>query len=360
MLIDMTTPPKHPRLRQFVQNALLFAIVSFVCLLLLELAVRRMMPFFRPEGQIGFVRGTNGLGLGPANKTIRQATPKQDYDLNIHFNQYGFRDNRDVRTASEADWFAVGDSMTFGWGVEDNQRFSSVLEQKLAASGSAARVFNIAVPDNIIGYQRLVRYAEDCGGRVNHLIVGVCMENDLSDYTDGKSAWDLQPNPARRQTFGKEKIRGWLRRSALYNAISFGLQRSPPVRRFFEKIGLSRDVVQLSGKNEWNEAALRSSRDELVKLVRGRHALVLIIPARRLWQGDNIEVEQRVHDTFIGLLREANLQVVDLRPAQEKTGKPLSHYFTTDPHWNARGHALAAQELLTAVASEPQSERSSK
>jgi hypothetical protein len=33
----------------------------------------------------------------------------------------------------------------------------------------------------------------------------------------------------------------------------------------------------------------------------------------------------------------------------EATGDPLGCYFKTDPHWNARGHALAGRELFKAI-----------
>ena len=94
---------------------------------------------------------------------------------------------------------------------------------------------------------------------------------------------------------------------------------------------------------------MNTSRDELVKLVAGRDALVLIIPSRNLWHGDYIATEQRVHEAFIRMLREAGLTVVDARPLLEASGDPLGCYFKTDPHWNARGHAIAGRELFKAI-----------
>jgi hypothetical protein len=115
-------------------------------------------------------------------------------------------------------------------------------------------------------------------------------------------------------------------------------------------MGISRNIDELSGKNEWNETVLKSSRDELLKVVSGRDALVLIIPARRLWHGDNMEMEKRVHEAFVRMLREAGLTVLDLKPMLEEGGEPLRHYFKTDPHWNASGHAVAARELFKTIA----------
>ena len=79
------------------------------------------------------------------------------------------------------------------------------------------------------------------------------------------------------------------------------------------------------------------------------------ILARLLWAGDNRDTERRMHDAFISELQKAGLRVVDMKPVLEKTGDPLACYFQSDPHWNARGHALAAQELFQALQSSPAS-----
>lgn len=344
------------RLGNLARNLLLFAAVSLLCLLLTEGVVRLLFPFYHPDSQIGFVPNTNGIVLGPVNKSTRQATPKGDFDVTSQFNQDGFRDAKDFRSAGPADWFALGDSFTMGWGVAEEERFSNRLEKALAGSHSASRVFNIAIPDNIIGYQRLLKYAESRGAKVNHLVVGICMENDLQNYSAGESAWDgmlkkeRSPAAPSARASAKETVRAWFKEHcASYNALSFGIQRSEKLRRFFEKIGVSRNVDQLSGRNEWDEKAIESSAAELVKLLAGRDSRVLIIPARRLWAGDSRETELRVHEAFIGLLKRHDLQVVDMKPALEKTGEPLAHYFKNDAHWNSRGHALAAQILFQSL-----------
>ena len=231
--------------------------------------------------------------------------------------------------------------------MEEEERFSNRLEQAFNTNGIQARVFNIAIPDNLIGYGRLLHYAEGRGAKVSRLIVGLCMENDLRDYGDGKGAWDFAGLSASSR---KEAVRGWLKEhSALYIAASFGFQKFPLTRGLVHKMGIGHSIDELTGHNEWNETVLKTSRDELVKLVAGREAVILIIPSRNLWYGHYIQTEKRVHETFIRILRDAGLNVLDLKPNLEASGDPLNCYFKTDPHWNARGHAIAGRELFKAV-----------
>ena len=351
MTQDATGPEPRPerasRLRSAAAKVLLLAVTLLVGLVLLELAVRWRFPYFSPAAQVPFRLVTNGLAVGPAGQVVRMATPKGDYNSVLRFNEDGLRDGKRLTEATEADWFALGDSYTMGWGVEEDERFSNQLEQEFKTHNLPARVFNIAIPDNFIGYGRLLRYAESRGARIRKLVVGVCMENDLRDYRDGAVAWDLMGLPAATR---KEGIRRWIKEHcALYIALSFELQRFGPTRRVLHKLGIARSIDELTGHNDWNETVLQTSRDQLVKLVAGREALVLIIPSRNLWYGAHTPTEQRVHEAFVRMLRESGVNVLDVRPEMEATGDPLNCYFKTDPHWNARGHALAGRELFKAI-----------
>jgi len=358
---ETTARPAGSNTRRPGAKLLLLLVSLSVCLLLLELAARVFLPWANPKAQIPFHRAPGGIALGPPGQTVRQATPKGDYDIFVHFNEDGFRDAKNLREATEADWFALGDSYTLGWGVLEAERFSNVLEQGFKTNGpalSGTRVFNVAIPDNLIGYQRLLKYAESRVPHrgIRHLVVGVCMENDLWDYREGRSTWDIPSGTdgagAAADGAGAKHVtaRQWFKNhSALYIAASFELQKIPFLRRWLERSGIAREVEQLAGRNEWNETILTSSRDEVVKLVAGRDAFVVLVPSRLLWHGQNQQTELRVHEAFVRLLREAGVRVVDPKEALEKQGAPLDCYFKTDPHWNARGHAIAAQELFKAI-----------
>lgn len=348
-----TPAPGRPRRGGWLVGLALLTVSSVACVLLLEFAVRLCFPFFSPKTQIPFRLNPEGVPLGHAGETVRQATPKGDYDTIVHFNVHGFRDTKDLRNATETNWFALGDSFTMGWGVDEEQRYSNQLERMLKTNNLSSSIYNIAIPENILGYAKLLRYAQSRGAKIRRLVVGICMENDLRDYQDGRCDWDPVVAQSQGQRISKkELLRSWLRRhSAFYTAISFSVQRSAACRKVLEQIGVARDVEHLTGANSGDETVLVSSRDQVAKLVTGYDALVLIIPSRRLWHGSNMETERRVHERFVALLREKGLTVVDPKPAFERGGKPLDYYFATDPHWNPQGHLVAAEELFRAIKS---------
>jgi hypothetical protein len=336
-------------LKEWAGKVALLLVASAICLVFLEVAVRWLFPYFDPHARLQMGLATNGVALGPPMKSTRLAQPRGEFDTLIRWNEDGFRDTRTLREATSEDWIALGDSFTMGWGVQAQERFSNFFEDGLQRLGQSARVFNVATPENFIGYRRMLKYAESRGAIVDHLIVGVCMENDLRDYSDGKTAGEMVPGDSGAQDSHPKWIRNWCKRhTALYPAISFALQRSPFIARQLERTGIVRGVDEINARAVLGDNILKSSRDELLKVVARHDAVILIIPSRRLWHGDNKATEQRMHEEFVRLLREANLNVVDMAPTMEKRGDPLAFYFTTDPHWNARGHALAAELLLEA------------
>lgn len=333
-------PPRRGRL--WLIRLLLVLISTAIMLLVLEVGIRLALPYFDPAKQIPFHRNEQGLGLGQPNTEYWVRTPKGDYSVTVRFNRYGLRDPKDLAHSTADDLFAVGDSFTFGWGLPDGQRFSDLLEAKLGRP-----VYNIAIPGDLLDDALLTHYAEQKGAHPRKLIIGVCMENDLLDYPALRAAKPLPaPLPSR-----KERTREYLKsHSAIYLALATTLQGNFG-SELFEKLGLARNIDELTRRNIYSETVLLASRDALLEVAKGREPLVLLIPSRRLWSGDNTEVESQIHERFAALLREAGLPVVDMRPVFEAAGPPLKYYFQTDPHWNAEGHRLAAEELAKALQS---------
>ena len=330
--------PRNHRLGRAAARLLLLATSVVGALLLAEAAVRLFLPQYHPAFQSLLIRNGEGVTLGLPG-SHRLSTPKGDFDTVVTFNPDGLRDSKRLADATVNDWFVLGDSYVLGWGVAESERFSSLLESQIGRP-----VFNLGIPEDLLGYERLLHYAEAKGAPVRRLILAVCMENDLWDYSSpvpSEQVFAEHMNPGLR---GQTRL--WLKQhSALYLASSYSIQRFPAARGFLERFGLARNVDQLTHKNKIGEGELHSSCGQLLKLAAHRDCVVLIIPSRALWAGADTAQEQRIHHRFVQRLREARLPVVDLKSRFEQSGNPLGYYFTSDAHWNRQGHKAAAAAL---------------
>src|SRR6476469_1532678 len=109
-------------------NALLLLISITVALGILEIAVRLILPTYDPSGRVRFVRLSDGTPIGLPDRVLRQVKNTGDYDVEVRFNSWGFRDDKPLTSAVSDDLFVVGDSFAFGWGVDTRDRFSDRLQ----------------------------------------------------------------------------------------------------------------------------------------------------------------------------------------------------------------------------------------
>ncbi len=335
--------PDSAKKRRRLWAAGFLTVSSALAFLLLEFLVRVFLPHYHPARQIMFRQLEDGTPTGLPGQTVRQRTPKGDYDLPVTFNRHGFRDDEDLAESGPEDWFVLGDSFSMGWGLPKEERYSDLLAAELDA-----RVFNIAIPTDFAGYRLLRGHAERNGARIGRLVVGVCMENDLRDYRASP-----EPPPDARRPGRGARLRAWCKtHSAVYLALSYELQKSAGIRALLEKLGLARGVdhPELMPRNRLSDKALESSAEELAGAFEGAdEVVVLLIPARALWAEGSAEEEQRVHTKFKELLAAMPVTIVDMKPILEEAGDPMSFYFKTDSHWNAAGHRQAADALTRAI-----------
>lgn len=333
--------PRHSTNRRWRLRLALLGSSTILSLLLLEGAVRVLLPYYHPRAQLSLHALPDGMTIGPSNVTVRLANSKSDFDVPVTFNQLGLVDRKELSAAKAGALYALGDSFTMGWGVREEERFSNLLERRLGEP-----VFNIAIPNHLRGYQQLVAYAEGHGPRVTRLVLGICMENDVLDY---RTPMKRSGKTTRFNVFAN-RLR---RRSALFVAATENLQKVMFIRRGLEHFGLEVNGETWSRPKSYDEAVLLASRDEVLRIAQGRELTVLLMPSRGLWLKQDPETERRIHTRFAIVLQEAGLRVVDLLPRFDREGAPLQLYFKADPHWNVRGHQIAAEELAAALGRPP-------
>jgi hypothetical protein len=121
------------------------ALVAVVAALLLaEVAVRIFFPHARdhvvPAGLFEIDEHA-GWKLRPGRAGVHRS---RYFEVEYRVNHLGFRDpERDpVKRPGARRWLVYGDSQVFGWGLPAGERFTDVLEERLAGT----EVWNLAVP----------------------------------------------------------------------------------------------------------------------------------------------------------------------------------------------------------------------
>ena len=324
----------HPRIGQALLATAAVVLSLGAGLGLVEGLTRVLFPAFDPSGQIDFDNPVGTLMLGRPGAHGRQAKNTGDFDVAVRFNRHGLRDSRDVSQAGPADLVFVGDSFTWGWGIEERERFSDLVE-----AGTGVRTFNVSTPTDIAGYRALLDYARALGANIRQVVVAVCMENDLRLYAATPQTLD-RAEPDGEVHF---VLKPWLERhSAAYVFTTTVVHRTAWLKDLAVRAGFVIRNLDGMSRNDDAPGIVDSSADELLRIAREYRTLVVLIPSRGLWVGPNRAVEDRVHRSLLSALARRGVEVLDLRPLFEAGGQPLGFHFASDPHWTARGHALAA------------------
>ena len=261
-----------------------------------------------------------------------------DFRVRIQVNDFGLRNPDPVDKAQDSVWF-VGDSMTFGWGVERSEIYSAV-----AGRLGKFPTYNVASPGaNVCGYQALVARMPE-GARPRAVIVGLILENDIAAYDCRKAARDAPP----AEKMSAKGLKVFLtRNTALYNFLAVSLKRVGFVRDMLTALGLiAKEHAYTRALSESGMAAATERTAAEIEVIRnalpvGTPFAVLIVPAR---------FEVRDSDAFYRDLRQSMLAALAKRGihAIDPIEKFLSAgfkptHFAHDGHWSPLGHVLAGQ-----------------
>jgi hypothetical protein len=136
--------------------------------------------------------------------------------------------------------------------------------------------------------------------------------------------------------------------------------RGEVIRR--HRMGVLRDDIDAALERDWQltEALLDRLRDEVARAYAG--FLLVSIPIRmQVEDAEWAEFEkaagrpldrEAIQRHLAGWASARDVPFVDLLPALRDASRQQPVYFRIDAHWNARGHALAAREILAALASQ--------
>jgi len=299
------------------------------------------------------------------SKTAELVTPYAH--AHITTNAEGLRGTREYAPAKPAGTRRVvllGDSFVFGFGVEDGETFAARLE----AADPHLEALNFGVPgygvdQMLVLYRKIAsQYAADV------VVVGIYQEDfwratrAFADSGQAKPYFTLLPDgrlelhnspvpppyTLNRGQFPDVIQGGFLSHSRLYQVTERGLLR----------LGKNIHLVDPDTTREW--VLGRAILSQLLREIKagGATPVLMIVPGQS-WAGSS-----RKDSLLKSLQRFAAREKVaflDLTPAFHAAVASSSltdYYIDHDWHWNAKGHALAAEQIRNFLDSLPTPEKS--
>ena len=331
---------KRGRLVEFSKNLALSGATLLVCFLVLEIVFRILAPAEPP--------GTT-------------------YGKPIIENADGFRDREFAVPKPEGTYriLVLGDSFTWGIGLDVDETILKLLEQQLAAEETfrAVEVINAADPGANTVQQRLLLREKGLKYEPDQVLV-IYNLNDIEylPQLSNQTYEDLESIPVVEIDPG-EDIRGYSRNQGLRGIILEVERHSvlvrflvPRVGALLRKFGLI-DSVEFSwvekiyqGFTDENPGWLESKRSlmEIADECRA-HGCTLGVAIYPLFANLERYEGRHVHRTILDFCKEADIRAIDLLPLFEGTDTQ-SHWINfMDSHPNAAVHRSVATALLPVV-----------
>jgi len=310
----MSRPAMNVRIQKLLGRVGALVLGCLIAVVLVEgfyrlLRVRGLSPTTHPS----YVRHDRRLGWS-YRPGIEERHETAEFDVDVRINSRGFRGHEwGAKQPGRPRILVLGDSYAFGWGVEEEERFSEVLERE----SGGLEVINAAVS----GYgtvQQLLLLEELFADVGPDLVVCVFCENDL--FENGAPIAYGKHKPWFEVEQGRLALRGvpvpepWLERASYFYR---ALAKRSWQRSFAREL---RDPDR-----EW---LLQCDLYRALKLRLGHVPLLVVSGEQRL--ADFATEERDIHH-------------LDLRRVLTGTGGPT--LFPVDGHWTALAHAQVAEAL---------------
>lgn len=273
----------------------------------------------------------------------------------------------------------VGDSFTFGYGVDQGETFADVLQASAHRTGQPVEVVNAGFASGFtLDTEYLFTREVGAHWLPRDVVVGVCLSNDLADLA--LTRWRMAGERLIAIEKGNDWVPVWVKRSGLVNLVVKGvvprLRADGPGNG--EAAGARQSPCVLPAPRAATRAAgsaAPESRNPPVKAVAAlspaeraawvmqawsRHAsasgyaltLLLIPDAEEVqWptRSDLLASRARVREVFADAAGRAGVRILDpvaaMRAHVCSGEEPL--YFDSDGHWNAAGHRFVGEWLAS-------------
>jgi len=294
----------------------------------------RVMP--RSDSELANVHFDSGLGW--------RMTPFWE-ERGVHHNSHGYRSPHEFETGSQGlRIVTIGDSFTYGLGVEDGETYSAILEE-----ASGAEVINTGV--NAYGLDQSLLLWEREAKQLNPDIV------ILGYYTDEFNRNSLTVRSGAKPYFVYDEARQEFQLSGVpvptieELASNGGLESEKKLRiwqlltyskdRFVEKLGMF-DSADRDLRARLGDYLLKRLRDSVEES--GARFLVLVIGDHVDGIEENIWIEKKIMESC----RVNGIDCLNIAVEMRKHDFQ-SFYLSSNGHWSELGHRFAAAAIVDAL-----------
>jgi hypothetical protein len=319
--------------RKLAAAATTVTLVTAITLVLLEIAVRVLVP--QPQLYPRYRYSERYGHLLPESATIVHEKPGA-WRFVYRTNEYGFRISMpELSNLYDRPGIVIlGDSVTFGQGVNDGEEYPAVLAKPLAAD---ARVVNLGVPS--FGLTHQIRTFYEFGLLFEPAAVVLQFtandpDNNFYEKVTTVEAGRFKFHRDRSMGSVMSRVKDFLSRSVVQQSAAYNFVRHYAYTAWQTRV-LDRET---RGSRELKEAfhneLLRTFATDLKR--RGVELLLIDAPGHLAkWPGIQREVEALAH---AGALRH-----LDTKPWFQG----VTDYGTPEGHpWGPKGHRIVAENLL--------------
>jgi hypothetical protein len=322
--------------------ALVSVLVSF---LLIEVALgvlgygrQRLVPqpagFWRHDPRLGWHHTAGSEGVFDRSPVFR---------TRVRINDKGLR-GRDYpyeRVAGRRRILVLGDSFVFGYGVEQEEIFTTVLEGLLPAT----EVINAGVSGYGTDQELLWFRAEGARYRPDLVILLMCGNDELDNHST--IAYSLYPKPLFVPSPGGElvltnvpvppvplrlRLKAWL---LGHSRVAFQASRL---------LGRARHAGPSSPRVD--DGLTLTLVETLRREATANGARFLVAATEKFWSYDDRSARD-AHADLLRALRGRGITAVDIEGGEGYAPEAMT--ITGDGHWNARGHQFVARLLEAAI-----------
>lgn len=302
-----------------------------------------------------------------------------DFNVSIAINSYGLRDYERPVLSNAKRILVMGDSMTFGFGVEMNETYSKYLERKLNSKGSKYEVFNAGWADgySLDSYYLYLKNDGIKKFKPDVIIVEFFVYNDITDISLNRWVNDSNGLPIKitspyYDVDGQNRLRSAKRvLPLLKNSIVQGIYESLLARSnlfVLIKSTISNMLTVSSAnrvfdkqynpdiQNEWeiNENVLLAIKGIADK--NNAKLLVVVMPVNfqvndNLWNEYSASIgagklsRTKPDDLMKKFGSSHGIKVIDVYDSFHEEYKKEPLFLRIDGHFNPEGHKLVADDI---------------